>query len=110
MQIYDLHKFYRGWFIGDFEPSIYKTKDFEVALITHYQDENCPEHTHKIATEYNLLVKGKITVNGKLVQENQIFVVLPNESTKVEFLTDCKILCIKTPSVIGDKYEKSDIS
>lgn len=106
MQIYDLHKFYRGWFIGDFEPSIYKTKDFEVALIEHYEGEQWPEHTHKVATEYNLLVEGKMTVNDQLILANQIFVILPGEYSKVEFFTDCKILCIKTPSVPKDKYCK----
>ncbi len=106
MQIYDLHDFYRGWFIGDFLPSIYKTKDFEVALITHHQDEDWPEHTHMLATEYNLLVEGKMTINGTLIKQNQIFVILPGEYSKAEFLTDCKILCIKTPSVKGDKYCK----
>ena len=29
----------RGWVIGDFEPSLLKTKDFEVGILTHLKDE-----------------------------------------------------------------------
>ena len=32
----------RGWFIGNFEPSVYKTKDFEVGYLTHNKGENGP--------------------------------------------------------------------
>ena len=39
MKVSKLSDYTRGWVIGDFEPSILKTKDFEVAVLTHKQGE-----------------------------------------------------------------------
>ena len=94
----------RGWFIGNFSPSILKTEDFEVGLLSHTKGEDWPEHYHKVATEYNVLLSGKMNVNGEPIAVGDIFVIYPNEKSKPDFLEDCLVLCVKTPSVIGDKY------
>jgi len=99
-----LKNYHRGWFIGDFDPSIFRTKGFEVGVLTHKKGEVWAEHYHKIATEYNVLLKGKMTLNHTTIVEGDIFVIEPNEPARPEFLEDCTILCIKVPSVIGDKY------
>ena len=39
MKITKLSDYTRGWIIGDFEPSIFRTKDFEVAVLNHKKDE-----------------------------------------------------------------------
>ena len=96
---------YRGWFIGDFEHSVLKTKDFEVALLRHKKDEEWPKHYHAISTEYNVLVSGKMIINGEPVEVGDIFILEPNEIADPCFLEDCVILCVKTPSIKGDKYE-----
>jgi len=41
--------YFRGWFIGDFENSVLRTKDFEVGLLTHKKGEVWPAHYHKEA-------------------------------------------------------------
>jgi hypothetical protein len=94
----------RGWFIGDFEPSLLKTKDFEVGILTHKKGEEWPEHYHKIATEYTVLISGSMTICGELIEPGTIFVLKPYEIADPIFHEDCVILVIKTPSVIGDKY------
>lgn len=99
-----LKDFQRGWFIGNFEPTLLKVKDFEVGIMSHKKGEFWPKHHHKISTEYNVVLKGRLTINGVLLKKNQIFVIEPGEITKAEFKTDCKVLVIKTPSVPGDKY------
>ena len=38
-----------GWFIGNFEPSIINTKDFEIAYKKHLKDEVWPTHFHKLS-------------------------------------------------------------
>ena len=53
---------HRGWVIGDFEPSLLKTKDFEVGILTHLKGEVWPAHYHKKGTEYNILIKGTMNV------------------------------------------------
>lgn len=101
----NINDFWRGWFIGDFEPSLLKTKDFEVAVLTHTKGEHWPAHYHAVATEYNLLLSGRMIICGQTIEAGDIFVLEPNEVADPEFLEDCKVVCIKTPSVKGDKYE-----
>jgi len=94
----------RGWFIGDFEPSLLKTKYFEVGILTHKKGEEWPEHYHKIATEYTVLISGSMTICGELIEAGTIFILEPNEIADPVFHEDCTVVVVKTPSVIGDKY------
>lgn len=98
----------RGWFIGDFEPSVLRTKQFEVGVLAHKKGEYWAEHYHKIATEINILLKGNMSVNGIHINEGDIFVIEPNETAAPTFYEDCVVLCVKTPSVIGDKFIVGD--
>ena len=34
-----------------------------------------------------------------------IFIIYPGEISDPVFLEDCEIICVKSPSVPGDKYE-----
>jgi len=94
----------RGWVIGDFEPSLLKTQDFEVAILLHKKAEEWPAHYHKIATEYNILLSGTMSVCGKELVEGDTFIILPNEVAVPVFHEDCRIVCIKVPSLPDDKY------
>ena len=101
----NLSEFWRGWFIGNFEPSVLKTDQFEVGVLTHAKDEVWPKHYHAQHTEYNLLLKGKMLICGEIINEGEFFIMFPNEVADPVFLEDCTVLCIKTPSVPGDKHE-----
>jgi len=105
MKKHNLTEFWRGWFIGNFEPSILKTDQFEVGVLTHAKDEVWPKHYHAKHTEYNLLLKGKMLICGEIINEGEFFTIFPNEVADPVFLEDCTVLCIKTPSVPGDKHE-----
>jgi quercetin dioxygenase-like cupin family protein len=95
----------RGWFIGDFEPSVMRTPLFEVGVLTHLKGEAWPAHYHKVATEYNVLLSGSMRIAGQVIEVGDIFWFEPGDVADPEFLEDCKVLCVKRPSVIGDKYE-----
>jgi quercetin dioxygenase-like cupin family protein len=99
-----LNNMTRGWFIGDFEPSLLKTKDFEVGILTHKKGEEWPKHYHKIATEYTVLISGSMTICGELIETGTIFILEPNEIADPVFHEDCTVVVVKTPSVVGDKY------
>ena len=105
MRIRHISSFTGGWFIGDFEPAIYKTDQFEVCYKFHHKDEKWPIHYHKIATEVNYLIHGKMTIHGKVLEEGDIFTFDPGEVADPVFLTDCELIVVKFPSVPGDKYE-----
>lgn len=104
MKIENVSQMKGGWFIGDFEPSLFKTKDFEVGIKTYEKGEYHAPHHHKIATEINYLVSGILKANGKLIQPGQVFIFEPYEIAECEFLENCQIVVVKTPSVSGDKY------
>jgi len=44
-------------------------------------------------------------INGVSISVGDVFVLEPYDVAEPEFLEDCKILCVKAPSVPGDKYE-----
>ena len=105
MKLSNIKDMTRGWFIGDFEPSILRTKDFEVGVLTHKKGEVWPKHYHALSTEYNLLIEGRMTVQGTQINPGDIFIFEPMEIADPVFHEDCKVLCVKVPSVIGDKHE-----
>jgi quercetin dioxygenase-like cupin family protein len=102
---HNIKDFYKGWFIGNFDPSLHKTEDFEVGLLTREKGLDETPHYHAIGTEYNMLVSGSMTLNETELFPGDIFIIEPNEVVYPVFHEDCQILCVKTPSIPGDKYE-----
>lgn len=105
MERYKLANFFRGWFIGNFSPSVLKTSDFEVGILSHKKNETWPRHFHKQGTEYNLLISGLMKIQGETIEPGDIFILRPNEIADPQFLEDCLVLVVKTPSIPGDKFE-----
>lgn len=104
MKILKLSEMKGGWFIGDFKPTCFDTKDFEVSYKVHKKGEKWGDHVHKVATEINLLIKGRMSNGSQEVNSGEIFIVSPGEEMRPEFHEDCEVVCVKTPSVKGDKY------
>jgi quercetin dioxygenase-like cupin family protein len=105
MMISRIENFVRGWFVGNFEPSIHKTEAFEVGVVSHKMGEIWPAHYHKESREINLLISGKMRIQGRDINEGDIFVLEPWEIADPVFLEDCKVLVVRNASVKGDKYE-----
>jgi quercetin dioxygenase-like cupin family protein len=105
MKVIRNQKWTGGWFIGNFEPSAFKTDAFEVCLKKHEKGERWPIHYHKIATEINYLLKGKMTIQNETFNPGDVFVIEPNEIADPTFLEDCELIVVKTPFVRNDKYE-----
>jgi quercetin dioxygenase-like cupin family protein len=104
MKIFKHEDMTKGWFVGNFEPTAYKTSDFEVNYRTHPAGEEWPVHTHVQSTEINLLVSGTMTFQGQELHAGDIFVVEPWEISNPQFIEDCTVVCVRTPSV-NDKVE-----
>lgn len=105
MKIFSMKDMIGGWFVGNFEPSAFKTSEFEVCYKVHPKGEIWPTHYHKLATEINYIIRGSMTLNGTLLSQGDVFVIYPHEAVSPEFLEDCELIVVKTPSVVGDKYE-----
>lgn len=104
MKVTRIEDYKGGWFIGNFEPSAFKTEGFEVCFKHHVKGEKWDTHYHKVGTEINYLVKGKMKIQDIVLNEGDVFVLYPYEVADPEFLDDCTVLIIKTPSVPGDKF------
>lgn len=100
-----LNEYTRGWLIGDFEPNLFRTKEFEVGILTHRKGEVWPKHYHALGTEYNVLIQGRMTIAGEDLVAGDVFVFEPMEIADPIFHEDCTVLCVKVPSIPGDKYE-----
>ena len=104
MKKFQYKDMWRGWFIGDFEPTAFKTKNFEVGFGIHKKGDKWHKHYHKLATEITLIVKGKVRVNEKIFSKGEIFVIEPNEVVDPLFLEDTEFVVVKTISDTKDKY------
>lgn len=109
MKVAKLSNMTKGWFIGNFEPSLFKTNDVEVAVKTYNKGDCEEKHYHKIATEYTCIIKGRVRMNGVEYKAGDIVVMEPTEATDFECLEDESInVVVKIPGVNNDKfnYEK----
>ena len=86
MKTAKLNEMTKGWFIGNFEPSLFKTNDVEVAVKTYKKGDYEAKHYHKIATEYTCIISGKVKMNGKEYTAGDIIVMHPNDATDFEAL------------------------
>jgi quercetin dioxygenase-like cupin family protein len=94
-----------GWFVGNFEPTMFKTKECEVCFKRHPKGEKWPEHYHAVSTEINYLIRGKMTIQGCELVAGDLFSLEPYEIADPVFLEDCELIVVKVPSAPGDKYE-----
>jgi hypothetical protein len=98
-----LSEFRRGWFIGDFEPSIFRTKQFEICVTSHKKNEASPAHYHTSSEEINLVLAGRLLVNGRELKSGDFFIYERLEVSSVEFLQNTKLLVVRVPSAPHDK-------
>jgi len=104
MESNNLRDMIGGWFIGNFEPSLLKTNDVEVAVKQYNKGDFEENHYHKIATEYTVILKGKVKMAGIEYDEGTILTIPPMESTDFLALTDVTTVVVKIPGASNDKY------
>lgn len=99
-----LDRMVRGWLIGDFDPAVLRTRDFEFGIKEYKAGDAESWHYHKVATEITVIVSGKVTMNGRALYAGDIIVLEPGEGGEFSCISDAITAIIKTPSVLGDKY------
>lgn len=104
MEVFELEDMIGGWFIGNFEPSLFKTNDVEVGVKKYKQGMYEKTHFHKIATEFTLILEGKVKMSGVEYHSGQILIIKPGESTDFEAITDVITVVVKLPGANNDKY------
>jgi hypothetical protein len=93
----------RGWFIGDFDGAVHRTKDFEVTYQKNPRGKTA-SHIHKLAYEITLVISGRQICNGQMFEAGDICVLEPGDISQIEYLEETEVVTIKTPSVPSDKH------
>lgn len=105
MKTAKLEDMVKGWFVGNFEPTLLKTNDVEVAVKSYKKGDYEDRHYHKIATEITVIVSGRVKMNGVEYTKGDIVVIEPMESTDFECLEDgTQNVVVKYPGVNNDKH------
>ena len=104
MKLYNIDDFKGGWFIGDFEPTLLRTKDFEISVRYYKKGDEEEKHVHKVADEYTVVITGIVEMNGVEYKPKDVVLIEKGEVVKFRVLTDAITIALKVPSIIGDKY------
>lgn len=99
-----LRDMHRGWFVGDFLPTCYRTDACEVACQRFEAGDTEAEHVHRIATEITVIVSGRAIMAGRELTAGDILVLEPGEPAGFKAIEPTTTLVVKLPSVAGDKY------
>lgn len=98
-----------GWLIGDFSPTLFSTKEIEVACKSYQAGATEDRHYHKVATEITIITEGTALMNGILYEAGNVIIIPSGESTDFKVVkSPCNTTVIKIPCVIGDKYPGFD--
>ena len=103
MKYDNIKNYHRGWVIGDFTPSIFKEKDFEICITDHKKDEETQPHYHTSSTEINIILEGECVVNKRNLSKDDIFIYEKNDVSDVIFIQDTRLAVIRIPSAPNDK-------
>lgn len=105
MKVANLRTMKKGWFVGNFEPSLFKTNDCEVAVKYYKKGDSEVAHFHKVATEFTCIISGRVLMNSVEYKAGDIVVMEPNDITDFIALEDNTVnVVVKIPGVNNDKY------
>ncbi len=106
MKKYELREMTRGWFIGDFSPTCFKTKAVEAGVKRYAKGDHEAAHFHKVATEITTIISGHAEMNGVKYGPGDIIVIEPGESTDFRALDEVVLVAVKIPGALNDKFGK----
>ena len=104
MKVFDLSEMTKGWFVGDFSPSVLRLGESEAAVKKYKAGDYEPMHHHKISSEITVIAEGVVKMNGQTYCANSILLIEPNEATDFLAVTDVITMVIKFPGANDDKY------
>ena len=104
MNRFRLEDMVKGWFVGDFEPAAFASKDVEVAIKKYQAGDYEEIHYHKVATEITVVISGEVKMLDQVWSEGDIIVLEPGTATDFTALTNAVNAVVKIPGVLDDKY------
>lgn len=104
MRVAKVGEMTKGWFIGDFAPTLWQTQDVEVAVKFYRAGDAEAAHYHRIATEFTVVTAGVIEMNAVRYSLGDIVIMEPGEITDFRAVTDATTTVVKIPGAKDDKY------
>lgn len=92
-----------GWFIGNFQPNVIQSEQFEVTVRKYAKGDREPKHFQLIATEVTVIVEGQARIGDQILGPNDIIVLDPKDSYDFEALSEVTLVAVKFPSIPNDK-------
>ncbi|MFC6377913.1 hypothetical protein [Tatumella terrea] len=99
----------RGWFVGPFEPSVFRTSNMEVAVKYYRAGDHEAAHYHKVATEITVIVSGAVRMSGQYFNRGDIITIEPGQITDFYAVEDSVTTVVKIPGANNDKYIAEEI-
>jgi hypothetical protein len=99
-----LENMVKGWFVGNFDPTLIRTNDVEVAVKEYKKGEYEGYHYHKVSTEITVIAIGRVRMNGVEYKKGDIILIEPFQTTDFEALEDTITTVVKYPGTNDDKY------
>lgn len=109
LELHRLEDFTKGWFVGDFQPTLLSTCAVEVAVKHYRAGEHEASHHHRVAEEITVIVAGTVRMSGEEIGPGQIVRIAPGQSTDFLAVTDATTVVVKLPCVRGDKYVDAEV-
>lgn len=103
MEKYNLDTFIKGWIVGNFSPSLFKSSECEVGVKFYSAGEIEASHYQNIATEITVVISGEIRIGNQIGKSKDIIVVKPKEIADFKSISESVLVCIKFPSIPTDK-------
>lgn len=104
MKVFKEKDMFKGWFVGDFNPTCLNDKNCEVAVKRYKSGDYEEFHHHRVASEITMIISGKVVMNGVIYTAGDIILIEPKEGTDFKVVEDAVNVVVKIPSVNGDKY------
>ncbi len=103
MKKHRITAFTKGWFIGDFTPTLLATNEFEAAMKTYNKGETEAAHVHEIAREFTIIGTGRYRMNDVILEAGDIMELAPGDVSDFECLESGVTFVVKYPSARNDK-------
>ena len=92
-----------GWFVGNFDPALFKNPHLEVGVKFFKAGETGLSHKQILATEITVISEGHVRIGDIVLQAGEMLIIHPGEYADFEALTDGSLTCVKFPSIPSDK-------
>lgn len=104
MKVEKLDNMVRGWLVGNFEPSLWKTEACEVSVKCYKAGDTDDWHYHAKTTEFTVILNGEAQMGNTVYKHGDIIIIKPYEITDFTALTDVTTVVIRDGSVKNDKF------